>query len=83
VQGNYAAAGVVMQIPVFTGGLLSARQDEALLQANAAQKSLEDTEIEVVSRPMLACLGLALGRAGRRWGVDAWLAQWRPSSFWW
>jgi outer membrane protein len=38
-----------MQIPVFTGGLLSARQDEALLQANAAQKSLEDTEIEVVS----------------------------------
>jgi outer membrane protein len=49
VQGNYAAAGVVMQIPVFTGGLLSARQDEALLQANAAQKSLEDTEIEVVS----------------------------------
>jgi uncharacterized membrane protein YphA (DoxX/SURF4 family) len=32
---------------------------------------------------VLACLGLALGRAGRRWGVDAWLAQWRPSSFWW
>ena len=32
---------------------------------------------------VLACLGLAIGRAGRRWGVDAWLAQWRPSSFWW
>src|ERR1051325_4483353 len=27
--------------------------------------------------PVLACLGLALGRAGRRWGVDAWLSQWR------
>jgi uncharacterized membrane protein YphA (DoxX/SURF4 family) len=32
---------------------------------------------------VLACLGLGIGRAGRRWGVDAWLAQWRPSSFWW
>ncbi len=33
--------------------------------------------------PVLACLGLAIGRAGRRWGVDAWLAQRRPSSPWW
>ena len=49
MQGNYAAAGVVMQIPVFTGDLLSARQDEALLRANAAQKSSDDTETQVVS----------------------------------
>jgi uncharacterized membrane protein YphA (DoxX/SURF4 family) len=33
--------------------------------------------------PVLACLGLAIGRAGRRWGVDAWLSQRRPSSPWW
>lgn len=33
--------------------------------------------------PMLASLGLAVGRAGRRWGVDAWLSQRRPSSPWW
>jgi uncharacterized membrane protein YphA (DoxX/SURF4 family) len=33
--------------------------------------------------PVLACLGLAIGRAGRRWGVDAWLAQRKPSSPWW
>lgn len=33
--------------------------------------------------PVLACLALAIGRAGRRWGVDAWLAQRRPSSPWW
>ena len=33
--------------------------------------------------PVLACLGLAIGRAGRRWGVDAWLLQRRPSSPWW
>jgi uncharacterized membrane protein YphA (DoxX/SURF4 family) len=33
--------------------------------------------------PVLASLGLAVGRAGRAWGVDAWLAQRRPSSPWW
>jgi uncharacterized membrane protein YphA (DoxX/SURF4 family) len=33
--------------------------------------------------PVLASLGLALGRAGRKWGVDAWLAQRWPSSPWW
>lgn len=32
---------------------------------------------------VLACLGLAIGRAGRAWGVDAWLAQRSPSSPWW
>ena len=33
--------------------------------------------------PVLASLGVAIGRAGRTWGVDAWLAQRRPSSPWW
>jgi uncharacterized membrane protein YphA (DoxX/SURF4 family) len=33
--------------------------------------------------PVLAALGLAVGRAGRRWGVDALLAKRRPSSLWW
>jgi len=33
--------------------------------------------------PVLASLGLALGRAGRTWGVDARLAQRWPSSPWW
>src|SRR4051795_11623684 len=32
---------------------------------------------------VLACLGLANGRAGRRWGVDAWLSERWPSSPWW
>jgi uncharacterized membrane protein YphA (DoxX/SURF4 family) len=32
--------------------------------------------------PVLASLGLAIGGAGRRWGVDAWLAQRWPSSPW-
>src|SRR5579872_2238684 len=33
--------------------------------------------------PVLASLGLAIGSAGRRWGVDAWLAQRWPFSPWW
>jgi uncharacterized membrane protein YphA (DoxX/SURF4 family) len=32
---------------------------------------------------VLACLGLAVGRAGRAWGIDALLARRRPSSLWW
>jgi uncharacterized membrane protein YphA (DoxX/SURF4 family) len=33
--------------------------------------------------PVLASLALAVGRAGRTWGVDAWLARRWPSSPWW
>jgi uncharacterized membrane protein YphA (DoxX/SURF4 family) len=33
--------------------------------------------------PVLASLGLAVGRAGRAWGLDAWLSQRHPSSPWW
>jgi len=32
--------------------------------------------------PVLASLALAVGNAGRKWGVDAWLAQRWPSSPW-
>jgi len=33
--------------------------------------------------PVLASLGLAAGRAGRAWGIDARLAQRNPASPWW
>jgi len=33
--------------------------------------------------PVLASLGLAVGSAGRKWGVDAWLSQRWPSSPLW
>lgn len=33
--------------------------------------------------PVLASLGLAVGRAGRAWGVDARLSERWPSSPWW
>lgn len=33
--------------------------------------------------PVLVSLGLAVGRAGRAWGVDALLSRRNPSSLWW
>jgi uncharacterized membrane protein YphA (DoxX/SURF4 family) len=33
--------------------------------------------------PVLASLALAVGRAGRTWGIDALLAGKQPSSLWW
>ncbi|HET9698065.1 MAG TPA: DoxX family membrane protein [Terriglobales bacterium] len=33
--------------------------------------------------PVLACLALAIGSAGRKWGVDAWLSQRWSSSWLW
>ena len=33
--------------------------------------------------PVVASFGLAVGRAGRAWGVDAFLARRRPASPWW
>lgn len=33
--------------------------------------------------PVLASLGLAIGSAGRSWGIDALLARRRPQSLWW
>jgi uncharacterized membrane protein YphA (DoxX/SURF4 family) len=33
--------------------------------------------------PVLASLALAVGRAGRTWGIDSFLARKRPTSLWW
>jgi uncharacterized membrane protein YphA (DoxX/SURF4 family) len=33
--------------------------------------------------PVLASLALAVGAAGRTWGVDSFLARKRPTSLWW
>jgi outer membrane protein len=47
VYGDYGAAGIDVEVPLFTGGLFSARQREATLRASAQQKSLEQEEIQV------------------------------------
>jgi uncharacterized membrane protein YphA (DoxX/SURF4 family) len=33
--------------------------------------------------PTMAALGIAVGAAGRTWGIDAFLARRRPNSLWW
>jgi outer membrane protein len=43
---SYGAAGVNVSVPVFTGGLLTAREREASLRARAAEKDLADLETE-------------------------------------
>jgi outer membrane protein len=45
---NYAAGGVVVNVPIFAGGLYVARQKEAELQAQAAGEGLRDLEDNVI-----------------------------------
>ncbi|HSZ78914.1 MAG TPA: TolC family protein [Chthoniobacterales bacterium] len=48
VYGDYGAAGIDVEVPLFTGGLFSARQKEAALRASAQQKALDQEENQVV-----------------------------------
>ena len=53
---NYAAAGVVVSVPLFAGGYYSARRDAALLQAKADEESLRDLEDNVIRDVHIAWL---------------------------
>jgi outer membrane protein len=55
---NYAAAGVIVNLPLFAGGLYVARQREAELQAQAAQESLRDLENNVIRDVRIAWLNV-------------------------
>ena len=44
VTGDYSAAGINVEVPIFTGFLLSARTQEAALRASAAEQSLHEIE---------------------------------------
>jgi outer membrane protein len=46
-HNNYEAAGVNINIPIFNGGLFSARQSEAELRAQAADKAVQDLSLQV------------------------------------
>ncbi len=56
VEGDYAAAGINVELPIFTGGRLSSRYDEARLRASATRKQREDEENEVVRTVHVAWL---------------------------
>ena len=57
VEGNYTAAGVNVELPIFTGGRLSSSDREARFRASVARKQLEDEEDEVVRTVHVAWLG--------------------------
>jgi outer membrane protein len=47
LQGNYAAAGFNLSIPVFNGGLFGARRNEAELESKARTRDVEEMKLEV------------------------------------
>jgi outer membrane protein len=47
LQGDYAAAGFNLDIPVFNGGLFTARRREAALNATARARDVQQTTLEV------------------------------------
>jgi outer membrane protein len=53
---NYAAAGLIMTMPLFAGGYYNARQHAAELQAQAVEASLRDLENNVVRDVRVAWL---------------------------
>jgi outer membrane protein len=53
---NYAAAGLTLNLPLFAGGLYSARQKEAELRAKAADETLRDAENNAIRDVRIAWL---------------------------
>jgi outer membrane protein len=53
---HYAAIGINLNIPIFNGGLFTAREREAALRAQAVTENLSDKEIEIARDTRVACL---------------------------
>jgi outer membrane protein len=56
LEDTYASAGLVLSLPLFTGGRDTARQKEAELKAKAAEEGLKDEENNVIRDVRLALL---------------------------
>ena len=48
LSSDYAAAGVNLNLPIYTGGLYTARRREAQFQAKAADETLRDEEDNII-----------------------------------
>ncbi|MGP8202167.1 MAG: TolC family protein [Limisphaerales bacterium] len=48
LSSDYAAAGVNLNLPIYTGGLYTARRREAQFQAKAADETLRDEENNII-----------------------------------
>ncbi len=58
LNDNYAVAGVNLSLPLFSGGLYKARQEEAGLRAKAADQSLLDAENDIIREVRVARLNV-------------------------
>jgi outer membrane protein len=56
LSDTYAAAGLIVSLPLYTGGAISARQQEAALRAQAAAQSLRDLENNITRDVHIAWL---------------------------
>jgi outer membrane protein len=56
LPANYAAAGVGLSLPIFAGGLYTARQREAALRAQAADQAVRDGENNIIRDVRIAWL---------------------------
>jgi outer membrane protein len=65
---KYAAGGLNVSVPIYTGGLLVARQREAELRAKAAEQNLLDQENNVIRDVRVAWLNA--NNALERWHIS-------------
>ena len=61
-QSTSAQVGVQLTVPLFTGGMRSAKQEEALRLLDGAQAQLDATREQVAQQVHAAWLGLSVGR---------------------
>ena len=76
---NYAAAGVNLSLPIYTGGLLLARQREAELRARVAEQNLVDRENTIIQEVRIAWLNS--NNALDRWRISEQLLAQAKESF--
>jgi outer membrane protein len=62
IRQTYGAAGVLVEVPIFTGGRLTARASEATLRAQAAQQTVESAEMRVTRDVNITWLSMAGAR---------------------
>jgi outer membrane protein len=76
---NYSAAGIIVSVPLFAGGLYAARQHEAELRAKSAAAALRTVEDEVARDVRIAVL--ALNNARERLRTSAQLRRYATKAY--
>jgi len=79
LPANYSAGGIQVSVPVFTGGLYSARQHEAELRARAAAEALRAAEDNISRDVRVAWLNL--NNARERLHTNQQLARYAATAY--